>query len=679
MYFELSNEQKDIMFHFHKNQNIFVNAVAGSGKSTTVFLMAKEEPNKKMLFLTYNARLKEESRQKQKLMKIKNMEVHNYHSFFKTYYDKHCISDKVLIQYYDKQKELEKIKEIPDYDVVVFDECQDMTMIYYYVACLVLKEMQHNQPQLIVIGDENQNIFSFQGSDHRFLSQCSKLYHSFTENPWQYCSLPTTYRCSNKICDFVNMCIEKSENTNKFKMKPSVISDEKVEYYCFDTFDPKEIKTIVKYIIKVVEKYTPSQVFVLASSVRSEKTPIRLIANELKNVNSSISIYVPLSDEEQSDKDIMHNKLVFTTFHQVKGLERDVSIIINFDENSYHLNQNKLFPNELYVGMTRCRTKLILIQHFHNMVHSFIDKQFVKDHCITNVNQDWINNTKKLTFREDKKFKYPVTNVMRHFSAYSFKKILENVELIYLNEETKKIQLRQKVFHGDLCESVSEISGTAIPAFYEWLQTGQMSIFDQLIKVPVWTSCSKNKRDNWLTIPQINEKLLKLVTLYCSINSGYNFKKKQIKQYKWITTAQLKLCVQRLKRFFSKYEKDTEDSMSFEYPVENQYCSGVIDCYSESTGTIYEFKCVNQIKDEHILQLSFYAYLLFKENGSIPRCILYNILSNETIELKFTPDSLENLYEKTMEIRKNVSSCINISDEEFIEECQNISHLLVSQ
>ena len=57
--------------------------------------------------------------------------------------------------------------------------------------------------------------------------------------------------------------------------------------------------------------------------------------------------------EEKLDEDILTGKIVFSTFHQVKGLERKVVIIYNFD-NSYFIYYEKdkspfICPNTIYV------------------------------------------------------------------------------------------------------------------------------------------------------------------------------------------------------------------------------------------------------------------------------------------------------------------------------------------
>ena len=56
-----SDEQKLIIKSL-KSNNVLVDSVAGSGKTTTNLYLAKEYPHNKLLLLTYNAKLKIETR-----------------------------------------------------------------------------------------------------------------------------------------------------------------------------------------------------------------------------------------------------------------------------------------------------------------------------------------------------------------------------------------------------------------------------------------------------------------------------------------------------------------------------------------------------------------------------------------------------------------------------------------
>lgn len=61
----ISKEQSDIVESLEKN-NVIVDAVAGSGKTTTCLYIAKKFTDLNILLLTYNAKLKFETRENNK-------------------------------------------------------------------------------------------------------------------------------------------------------------------------------------------------------------------------------------------------------------------------------------------------------------------------------------------------------------------------------------------------------------------------------------------------------------------------------------------------------------------------------------------------------------------------------------------------------------------------------------
>ena len=78
---EISDEQQLIVDAIKIDNNVIVNAVAGSGKTTTVCHIAKTLPKKRILLLTYNKRLKSETSKTLMNYGITNVYTSNYHSF----------------------------------------------------------------------------------------------------------------------------------------------------------------------------------------------------------------------------------------------------------------------------------------------------------------------------------------------------------------------------------------------------------------------------------------------------------------------------------------------------------------------------------------------------------------------------------------------------------------------
>ena len=135
---EISYEQNNVINFLQKGNNVIVDSVAGSGKTTCSLYIAKTFSQQNILLLTYNSKLKTETREKVRKYEIKNMEVHSYHSFCYKYYDKNCKKDSGIEHFLFKKK-------IPPnnnfmYDIIILDETQDVTPLLYKVVCKIFKE-----------------------------------------------------------------------------------------------------------------------------------------------------------------------------------------------------------------------------------------------------------------------------------------------------------------------------------------------------------------------------------------------------------------------------------------------------------------------------------------------------------------------------------------------------------
>ena len=130
------------------------------------------------------------------------------------------------------------------------------------------------------------------------------------------------------IAEFINKIMLQIDRikSNRNGIKP--------DYLILDSFNPVILYDKIKNYLE--QGYSYDDFFVLAPSVKSgAKTdpPIRQLANKLSN--NGIPIFVPNNDTEELDKRELLNKIVFSTFHQVKGRERKIVLIFNFDQSYF--------------------------------------------------------------------------------------------------------------------------------------------------------------------------------------------------------------------------------------------------------------------------------------------------------------------------------------------------------
>jgi hypothetical protein len=356
--YALSDEQRIILKNVQNGKNVTVNAVAGSGKSTTILSIAKYMPHKKFVQITYNSMLRKEFREKITSQNIKNVEVHTYHSLANRYFLSTAHTDIHLRQI--MRNNLPPIHELPSCDIVVLDEVQDCSLLYYQFVIFFIKTMCKTDIQLLLLGDYMQKIYEFKGADCRFLTQASDIWSGFSKlsSPeFINCSLGTSYRITHQIADFINNVMIGEDRINACK------SGEPVMYI---RNSRANIEKVVVYTIKKLlgEGVKPNDIFILGASVRGVNSNIRRIENSL--VESDIPCHVPMLETREIDERVINGKVVFSTFHACKGRQRKHVFVVGFDQSYFstyarNIDSTKC-PNTLYVAATRAMECLYLLE-----------------------------------------------------------------------------------------------------------------------------------------------------------------------------------------------------------------------------------------------------------------------------------------------------------------------------
>ena len=348
-----SNEQNIILSKLEKN-NVIVNAVPGSGKTTTALLICKKFKTKNILIVTFNTNLREDTNLKCSKQKILNCDVHTYHSLTRYLYD--------LNKFTTDQDILHNInnpfvKDI-DYDIIILDECQDMTIVYYNFIIKILSNNIKKNYKLCLLGDCNQGIFGFKGADVRYLTYGDKIF--FNNYEFEHCTLSISYRLSKHNTEFINNCVkmknkQEIQYNNDYCIKPTLVFNE----------NWSNTLNIIKLIEEKIKIYGEKNIFILANSVKNNGNKnyniIYQIESRLKKMYN-ISIYI---GENTSSSKSISNKLVITTYYQVKGLEADCVFLLDF--NDFYCNiisdDLKYCPPSLFVAMTRAKKELIIINN----------------------------------------------------------------------------------------------------------------------------------------------------------------------------------------------------------------------------------------------------------------------------------------------------------------------------
>ncbi|AYV79658.1 MAG: putative helicase/exonuclease [Faunusvirus sp.] len=397
-----------------------------------------------------------------------------------------------------------------------------------------------------------------------------------------------------------------------------LISDDDDNIICKTSQTYKELE----YYLHMGYKY--DDIFIIAPSVKSKINPVRQFANTLTKMN--IPIFVPNSDDERLSNRILKNKLVFSTYHQVKGLERKVVIVFGFDSSYFKLyNRNfdpELYgnncPNELYVAATRASEHLTI---FHNSTDDFLE--FVnKDKLYKECDVIDVRKEDEKIYKEkpkkDKRQSIGVTNICRHVPVDVVQNALTYIDIHEINKKQNIINVSMSTQQQNLCENVSDMNGVAIPAYFELQNSGKLSIFDELKKCDNYNGGEGLTCDN-NDIKQLKfNQILLLANMWNSHMSGYKYKLHQIKNYNWFDKKEKELgqCMDRLSKYISKkaiFEQKKsididKNAQSNEKIIKTPISvNGFIDCIDGNN--IWEFKCTQDLDDSHKLQLAIYMYI----------------------------------------------------------------------
>ena len=672
---QISEEQQIII---NSCTNTIVDAVAGSGKTTTIINMAKTYITKNMLMLTYNSMLRHEVKQKVKDNEITNLIIHTYHSMAVSCYDKDAFTDEKIK--YILEKDLENNNKNV-YDYIIIDEAQDLIHEYILFVKKIIKDTNSN-PIMFMFGDRMQSIYEFKGSDSRFLTLGDHLWNDVklvNSNIWEKETMNTTYRLTNSITSFVNKCMMKNDR---------IISDregEKVDYYICDPWTIYE--RIGNYIVDMIKNKNMKEkdIFILVPSMKNTyylKLENYLVSNNLKCFSS-------ISDEAILNSKLIEDKIVFTTFHQSKGRERPIVIIYNFDNSyfKYYLKDVNQYvcPSILYVAVTRASKKLILIHDYKCEKLSFID--IGKHHSeylnmIDDKNIHCKNIDKILSVEHVQQHSTSVTMLIKFIKSEIMTKIdklIEGLFIPYNCEKPKKIINTQTKIIGknkSSVEEVSELNGIVIPAIYE-KKTKELSTIEKYVKNNIDRAENVNikmyaKKYN-IPCKSIAD-YLKIGNIYSAITNGLHSKLAQISSYSWLTQSQINCCMNNLSSLDDKvliYEKHISNNSQNVYRhIHDKYniinISGIVDATNDEY--VYEFKYVDSITITHKLQLLLYYWMLKKIASKKTKYILFNIKNGEELLLKKKTLINKNKINEIVELLfiNKFEKKIVITDEEFI-------------
>ena len=714
-----SEEQMAIINAIKEGNHVQVDAVAGSGKTTTVLSLAHYNYEKKIVQITYNSDLKTEVREKQKqyckIMKLDNLEIHNYHSFATTYYSKDAHNDIGLEEIMDQN--MEPKRPLPTIQILCLDEIQDMNELYYRFILKILRDTNNYQNiQILTLGDKGQGLYEFKGADIRFLTLSNKIFHFSHKYPFKSLNLTTSYRITREIASFINDGMLGYERLHAVKNGPQVqYIRHSNPFQVYKKIGFKLVELIKSGVLK------PDDIFILAPSVKSARFDfIKLLENML--VSNNIPCYVPTSETTSVNRETIKNKVIFSSYHQSKGRERKLVVVFGFDDDYFKWFAREMdpevCPSTLYVATTRATETLILVEcsaplpflnYDHQLMQTEDHIEFEGTPLNLNIEQQPgqrpttppnISNTSPTDLIKflDENVLIEVIKIIK--DANIFQKYPKSIfgTIVELHSSIKN----QKYYNYQLTEEVSELNGITIPALFEEniSRKRQSTIRERVTKF-----LTVNPNPNHIykkllkDVDLEQEKIsitdhLKVANVYNSINQKLYFKVAQIENYEWLNEVQVEALLSNILLHIPK-----EESLDLEYEQEiienddnenkDKYdavdrftksihlkqkirFSAIIDAMSSKN--VYEFKCTDSLEPEHYIQTIIYAWLwnMICEKDQGPRAFkLLNIRTGEMQHLHYKEGPINTIMEKLFCAKFAKREVL--SDQHFVDRCGKIA------
>ena len=275
---------------------------------------------------------------------------------------------------------------------------------------------------------------------------------------------------------------------------------------------------------------------------------------------------------------------------------------------------------------------MTLFHHYRDNYLPFLNTTKLNVYCNVEYHKKLnVNNQYK-----EPELKSSVTDLVKHLPSDILDICYDLLTIKNIRKKNSVLNIPIKTEQKFGCESVSEITGTAIPCYYEYKIKNKISILYELTMVDddtpsyecdfvdseiiddIIADSKYNLIDIYKKLISNNnireDEFLYISNRWCAYKSGYMFKKTQITNYDWLTKDNMDKCIERLSSLNISKECIFEHKISIKDENTNRVINGFIDCIDKNN--VYEFKCVGELSKEHYLQLALYMYM-YNNNISI--------------------------------------------------------------
>ena len=352
------------------NHHIRILSCAGSGKTTTIicrikYLIDQGVDPERIMITSFNVDAAESI--KNKIIElfgfmpkicvgtIDSIACRYYYRYFKQNYH---VGVSEYANYFLKYLQSDGNAVGKLFHYVFFDEFQDVNEIQFKI----LQCFYNYGAYLTVIGDDAQNIYSFRGSNLKYILNLEHYFKNLTTY-----KLVNNYRSTPEIINFANQSIsfnteqipkDMIANNTSIKLLPLV------KYYDNIYFQNDDIiKTLLEFNIK---QNIPFEEIAVLCRVNY---PLKLLEEAIEKINRKTDNkikYVALINDDNSDikPKMKPDHITLTTIHKSKGLEWKVVFLIDCEDSRFPSETDKLSIQEerrlFYVAVTRAKQYLYM-------------------------------------------------------------------------------------------------------------------------------------------------------------------------------------------------------------------------------------------------------------------------------------------------------------------------------
>ncbi|KAK0226070.1 P-loop containing nucleoside triphosphate hydrolase protein [Armillaria fumosa] len=670
-----------------KTHNVMVSARPGAGKTATAEAVVRANPNTLIAIVTYSKRLQLDTQKR--LQSYPLVDVFTFHGLASRFFGTLIHNDTLFADV--RRSAIPPIwNDVPRYEIVILDELQDLTEDLYWLTCAFitfLTQVSSRAPQLLVLGDPRQAIYDFRGADQRYLELSPETLSAVSPYNWRSAQLSKSFRLSCETANFINNAFLGGDpyiQGSHTGPKPLYIHG---NLQC-------RIAEILEYIYPLIRKYGHENTAILAPSVRSDRV-IKLIIGKLWEKYKIPAAYV-ISDEMGLDDDVTRGKIIPSTYHQFKGSERDLVIVLGTDASYFRNMARDLHddccPNATFVALTRARKQLVVLHSHKYSAMPFVDWAAVESCAkVINLEDEPPKAQDKPGRPRQSGLLLPetvnATDAARHLRQEVLDNIVRQLDIQKVQPPLPPslcIDAPDKVrtdFAKNHWEPVSDLNGLAVTLDFEYWLTGKVAAFTK----PMERLRGKKKLEDdifraiWLS---------KEATHYDADLSGFKSRWLQMvykgHKFDWLVPY-LAASTKRLSEQFLQYKRPAlarnltmETSMEHLLSIDNQstWLVGRADMiHSRDKGrnvTIWEVKFVMTLSHEHVVQTVIYGFLwaMAHQNNPFPRLVLYNVKNDEKWEICTTLEHAKQVIEEVL--REKYTSNGEIPTHEFLRRCADV-------